>query len=271
MRIFLGLLLFDMTFRSFSILYPWTSWAKELEMPVLPTRFPTAAERQRLAEQTTPEDPQPVRTRNLQTLTSLRDYLAPWPTPQTRQHLDGPSAWGKYGLTWLASRLGLFERVIGFDNRWFMFSPTVSDENAFPRARLFYADGSEQIERIHGDPIDLNAYSHWNEDKIVNYERVITPEAGREDECFGWCNWLAPRRARNGSGSPLVKVRLFMVTYHLAPPRVDPRVWYERQMLLTPDHVPPGTTGPDKESKWQTDPDFYEFDVAQHKGRSLKD
>jgi len=261
-----------MTFRSFSILYQSAlpEWADELEMRTLPVRFATAAERQQLAEQATPEHPNPVRTSTLKTLTSLRDFLAPWPAPQTRKHLDTPAAWGKYTLVWMVSRLGLFERLIGFDNRWYMFSPTVGKDNTFPRARLFYADGSEQIVRIHGDPIDLNAYSHWNEDKIVNYERVITSESEREDECFAWCNLLSHRRGRNASGARLVKIRLFEVTYKLAPPGVDPHAWYERQMLLTPDRIPPGTTGPDANAKWQTGLDFYEFDAAEHKGWQLK-
>ena len=52
-----------------------------------------------------------------------------------------------------------------------MFSPNVSRRKTMTRARLFYADGSERIVRIHGDPVDLNAYSHWNEEKVLDQYR----------------------------------------------------------------------------------------------------
>jgi len=269
MRIFLSVLLFDMIFRSCSVLYPWRRWAEELQMETMPRRLATAAECKDLGQQATPDNPHPVRDRTLESLTSLRRFLAPWPTPQTHTHLDNPSAWGKYSLVWMTSRLSLFEHVVGFNNEWPMFSPDVADIKTVARARLVYADGSERIVRSHADPVDLNAYSHWNEDKILNHELKVRWERSRKEECFGWCNWLAHRHPRNADGFLLVKIQLFEVTYRLAPPGCDASSWYKEQMRLTPDHVPSTPPGPDEKARWQTGPAFYEYDPAAREGRML--
>ena len=57
MRIFLSVVLFDMVFRCFAILYPWDDWASDLKMTSLPRRLPTPAERATLARNATPDDP----------------------------------------------------------------------------------------------------------------------------------------------------------------------------------------------------------------------
>ncbi len=271
MRLFLGFLLFDMTFRSFSVLYPWTEWAAELEMRQLPLRFATLDERQRLARKATPEKPNPVREDDREALASLGEFLLPWPSAQTAQHLDSPRAWGKYTLTFLASRLELFENLVGFNNEWPMFSPNVSRRKYLTRARLFYADGSERIVRTHADPIDLNAYAHWNEEKVLDHELKVRDSVSNELECFAWCNLLSHRYRRNAHDSPLVKICLFEVKYDLAPPGVDYRAWYMEQMRLTPDHLPSEPPGPDEDTEWHTYADYYEFNVASHTGRRLKE
>jgi hypothetical protein len=264
-------MLFDMTFRSFSVLYPWSDWASDLEMRRLPLRFASHEERQRMARRATPTNPTPVRDDDLEALQSLVEYLRPWPNAETARHLDSPTAWGKYTLTWLASRLGLFEDLVGFNNEWPMFSPNVSRRKTLTRARLFYVDGSERIVRIHGDPVNLNSYFHWNEEKVLDHELKVCDDSGYEDECFAWCNLLSHRYARNSSDSPLVKVRLFQVRYRLPPPGVDYRAWYNEQMRLTPDHVPSEPPGPDEDTQWQTEPDYYEWSAVARKGRRLKD
>lgn len=271
MRIFLCLLLFDMIFRSFSVLYPWNDWVGELKMRKLPLRFATREERQRLANQDTPDHSNPVQEDDWEALLSLGEFMLPWPSTQTAQHLDSPSALGKYTLAWLASRLGLFENLVGFNNEWPMFSPNVSRRKTLTRSRLFYADGTERIVRIHGDPVDLNAYSHWNEEKVLDHELKVCDDESYESESFAWCNLLAHRYKSNPKGSPLLRIRLFEIKYKLAPPGVDYRSWYLEQMRLTPDHLPSEPPGPDEETTWQTYPDYYEFNVLARTGRRLKE
>ena len=152
-----------------------------------------------------------------------------------------------------------------------MFSPNAFRTSTVTRARLLYEDGSEVVIHPSTDPADLNRYTRWFHAKVNDYETKACSDPGREDECFGWCNLLAHRHAHNASDSPLRKIRLFEATYYAVPPGVEPRSWYIEEMRLTPDHVPPHPPGPDEDRKWQTEPDFWEFDVVKRQGRYLKD
>jgi hypothetical protein len=267
MRIFLFLLLFDIVFRSFSVLIPWEEWAKELKMRTMPVRLATAAERQRLAKSASPDNPDPVTKDTLEALQSLRTFLTPWPDEETGENITTWTDAGKFTVVWLSSRLDFVENLIGFNEEWPMFSPNVGRHKSLARARLIYEDESERIIRNHGDPVDLNAYAHWNEEKVLDHELKVRAK-GAEDECFGYCNMLAHRYPRNNNGSSLVRIRLFEVDYTLPPPGVDYRQWYLEQMRLTPDY-PGDSPGPDLDTKWQTNKSFYEFDVKKWSGQSL--
>jgi hypothetical protein len=267
MRIFLFVLLFDIIFRSFTVLIPWEDWAKELKMRTMPLRLSTAAERQRLARSASPDNPDPVTKDTLESLQSLHTFLTPWPDEKTSEHITTWTDAGKFTVIWLSSRLDFAENLIGFNQEWPMFSPNVGRHKTVARARLVYADDSERIVRNHGEPVNLNSYAHWNEEKVLDHELKVRG-SGSEDEWFGYCNLLAHRYPQNDSGSSLVKIRLFDVEFDLAPPGVDYRQWYLEQMRLTPDRLD-GSEGPDEDTKWQTKKDFYEFDVAQRSGQSL--
>src|SRR4051794_5677794 len=87
MRLFLGVMLFFIVYRPLCILFPWHTWADQLEMQTWPRRLPTPSERAKLAAQASEERPFPVTDRVLETLDSLRDFFTPWPSPDTRKEI----------------------------------------------------------------------------------------------------------------------------------------------------------------------------------------
>ena len=260
MRVFLFVVLFDMVFRCFAILYPWDDWADALKMTPLPRRLPTAAERAALIRNATSDDPHPALDRTLLTCDSVWDFFKPWPEPAVRQKLRTPEDAGKYVICWLNTRLNLFENVTGFQQGWGMFSPGASTTRQLTRARLHYADGSEVIRRNLGDVEDQTHYFRWGEYRVRSYQMEVKPS--KEDECLGYCNLLAHRYARNADGSPLKQIRLFRVQCDFAPPGVDPREFLQAQMRATRDSLP-SPDGP-------VYPDFYEYNPDSGVGAVLK-
>jgi hypothetical protein len=256
MRLFLGVLLFDMTYRSLTVFLPWSAWCRELDLRGMPVRLPTRAEVAELSAKASPERPHPVRDEVLDSLDSVWTFFKPWPGPATRARLHSGGDWGKYALCWLNTRLEFVENVAGINEEWPMFSPNVSRRQRVTRARLLYADGSERVRRNHGDPEDLTRYSHWFEEKVLDHELKVRASRGNEDEAFGYCNLLAHRYRLNAEGSPLRKIRLFAVAYNLPPPDVDARAFLAAQ---SGDALPADQKGPD----------FYEYDVAQRSGTWL--
>lgn len=252
MRIFIGILVFDIVFRSMSVLYPWDEWADELDVAAWPAgRLPTRAEMTKLGEKADPEAFDPVAEESFQGLDALWDYLRPWPGKSIRAKLLTAEDWGKWSLVWLSSRLQFAESVIGFDQRWPMFSPSVSTRKWLVRSRLTYADGSERIVRQHADPEDLTCYAHWNQEKILDHELQVREKPSHVSECRGYCNLLAHRYATNAAGSPLVKISLFDLYYLYPGPDDDPEVFLREQ------------SGPPAE---QIRPVFYVYDVATRQG-----
>jgi hypothetical protein len=244
MRLLLGVLLFDMFFRSFSTLYPWEEWAGELAMPG-PRRLPTRAEMA--------ASPDGGRAATAEALRALPAYFVPWPEEETRRRLVSPADAAKWGPAWLATRLGALERVVGINQEWPMFSPNVRKVRHLARARLRFADGSEQTVRMVSDPPDLTRYSHWFEEKVLDYEGLVSPGSGQNTNNFGYCNLLLHRHPRNAAGSPLRAVELYMVRYD-APPPGEGREWLRRQ------------TGP---PQGQVYPVFYVFDGTARHGKCL--
>jgi hypothetical protein len=252
MRLFLCVILFDIIFRSLSVLFPWAEWADQLDMRTLPVRLSTRDEMHKLAATASPDDPYPVLDDTFVALDSLWEFWKPWPEPAVRKKIRSWPDGGKWALTWLSSRLDLVENVIGFNEEWPMFSPSVGRKRWLTRARLVYADGTERIVRNHGDPADLTHYSHWFEEKVLDHELKV--REGRPDEAFGYCNLLRGRYPENDKGSALVKIYLYVVRYNLPHPSEDAREVLAEQ------------TGPPAP---QVYPDFYVFDAATRHGKSL--
>jgi hypothetical protein len=254
MRIFLCVLLFDIIYRSLSVLLPWSDWISDLDMKKYPRRLATREERERLAAQATADNPNPVLKETMLALDSIWEYWKPWPGPDTRDRMNSRQDRVKFALAWLTSRLDFVENVVGINEEWPMFSPGVSKRKWVARARLIYADGSQRIIRNHGDPEDLTRYSHWFEEKILDHELKVEDDERSIDEAFGYCNLLAHRYSRNDAGKELKTIRLFMVRYDFPPPGADARAFLAAQ------------NGPPKD---QVYPDFYEYDVARRHGKFL--
>jgi hypothetical protein len=256
MRLFLAVLLFDMAYRSLTVALPWKEWNRELALDPMPERLPTRAQMADLSAQSTPEKPHLLRDRILDSFDSVWTFFKPWPDPPTRARLRSGADWGKYTLCWLNSRLEFVENVAGINEEWPMFSPNVSRRQRVARARLIYADGSQRVQRNHGDPEDLTRYSHWFEEKVLDHELKVRDGEGYKDEAKGYCNLLAHRYRLNAKGHPLRKIRLFMVRYRLPPPDVDARAFLAAQ---NDGAIPADRVGPD----------FYEYDVATRDGTWL--
>jgi hypothetical protein len=252
MRLFLSVILFGIVFNSFSVLWPWNDWAKELKMRRLPVRLPTRAEIAELAGQATDDNPAPLREEVMLSVDSLWDYFKPWPGRATRAHMRTWKDGGKWALTWLTTRLGFVEEVLGVPEEWPMFSPSASRRKWVARARLIYSDGGERIIRGKCDPEDLTRYSHWFEEKVLDYELKVKER--RDDDNYGYCNLLMHRYARTDGGAELVRIVLYQVRYDLPPPDVNAHDWLEEQ------------TGPPPAQVYKA---FYEFDVPACRGKPL--
>jgi hypothetical protein len=290
MRIFLFILLFDIIFRSFTVIIPWEEWREELHMRALPYRLPTAAEARELSAAGE------LRPRLNESRESFREFWLPWPQGETRDHVSDASSKGKFAFVWLSSRLDLVEELIGFNQEWPMFSPNVSQEKRVTRARLTYADGQQRIIRSLSDPENLTHYWRWNQEKILDHETKARNDENYEEECFGYCNLLAHRYATNSAGSPLVSIRLYRVKYEFAQPSSGRKVHelpmlhvklqlpksyfespdyeahYREQMRRTAERWPAedNPKRPGEEDR-QVYADFYEFTAATGKGRFLDD
>jgi hypothetical protein len=245
MRLFLCFLIFDMVFRGLSVLYPWEDWVGELDMRRAPVRLPTLAECN--SEPATPEV--------MRAVDSFWDFLKPWPEASARAKIHSWSDGGKWALCWLSTRLDLFENLVGFNNEWPMFSPSVAKRKYVARARLYFESGSEKIVRARADPEDLTNFSHWWEEKILDHELKVKEGEGRVNDVLGYCNLLSHRYPVNEAGSPLVRIRLFLVRLDLPEPGVNYREHYEKL-----NREPSSTY-----------PDFYDFDVKARHGKRLTD
>lgn len=256
MRLFLTLLLFDMTFRSLSVLWPTADWGEQLGMRLMPVPLPTRAE---IAQRTDMEDLEyrhSVREDVFRSLDSVWEFGKPWPEPAVRERIASGRDAGRWALCWLTSRLELAENVLGFNEEWPMFSPSVSRGKRLTRARLVYADGSERIVRGLCDPEDLTRYAHWFQEKRLDHELKVGVGRERTNDSFGYCNLLRHRYPTSDSGAELVRIYLFAVRYDFPPPDVDARAWLKAQ------------TGPPAS---QVYPDFYRYDVKTHHGECLLD
>jgi hypothetical protein len=137
-----------------------------------------------------------------------------------------------------------------------MFSPSVSKERWLARARLTYADGREEIVRQNADPVDLTCYSHWFQEKILDYELQVRANR-RASSSQGYCNLLAYRHKANAAGSSLVRISLYDVRIKYPAPDEDPWTVLRAQndeKNLAADQI--GSV-------------FYTFDVATRQGKKV--
>jgi hypothetical protein len=250
MRIFLFALVFNLVFRPLTVVFPCQEWRDELEVDHYPRRLPTQAE---LAEMA---DGSEVSQELWRTADSLWEYARPWPGSESRARLRSGTDWGAWALTWTASRFEFAENLVGFNQEWAMFSPTVASERRLTRARLTYADGTEREVRLRVDPVDLAHYSHWFMEKIQDHELHVRDRDSRIPDCAGHCNLLAHRYPTSASGASVETIHLFEVVYRFCPPdEPDPAAYLRAQT-----GPPPG----------QIFPDYFVYDVATRQGRRIE-
>ena len=218
MRLFLGFLIFDIVFHSLAALTPYRDWLDEMGLERFPKRLPTQAEIAKLASEPHGDDETPVTDRFLESLDSVWDYFKPWPSAKVRHKLKGWDDRGMYALSWLTSRLDFFESLAGVPQRWTMFSPNVSQAATVARVRLLFQDGSHADVRLTADPEDLTSYSHWFEEKVLDYELKVV---GDYDSRLGYCNYLSHQHKHNACGSPLEKIYIYKVRYTYPAPDDD--------------------------------------------------
>lgn len=253
MRLFLSVLVFDIVFRSMMVLLPCAEWAEsELDMDNLPWRLPTRAEMDHLAVQGGPH-PAPVADRILESLDSVWEFAKPWPSARTRARIDSWPKAGMFAACWLNSRLEFVENVLGINEDWPMFSPNVSKRRTLARSKLLFADGSLQTIRLTADPANLTRYSHWFQEKVLDYELKVDHS---RDERVGYCNYLAHRHPRNAAGSPLLAIYVYTLIYYYPRPDMDPAAYLASQ------------NGPPLD---QVRVPFYVYDVATRQGRDFED
>ena len=253
MRIFLFVLLFDVIFRTPSALVPWEEWAEKLDMAVMPERLPTRVEMAELAQRTpTKSNPAPLRNRILHTLDSMWDFIRPWPSSAARAKIGSWQDVGAFAYCWLCSRLEFAKECCGVnEGTWSMYAPTVSNEFSMARFKLLFEDGTQQTIRLSSDPPDLTRYSHWSTAKIL-YSEVEVRDSPHHRP--GYCNLLAHRYPKNERDSPLRAILVYIVEYHLPPPRDDPVEFLRAQ------------NGPPLD---QVGPVFFVYDVKTRKGEEV--
>lgn len=249
MRLFLGVMVFWMAFRSLVGLVNTDKWASELnieESPTVGLPAPTGPD--------APPDEERAE-RLMAAFDSAWDFFRPWPGPASRAKIHSASDSGRFMIVWLSTRLGFLEHLAGTNQGWDMFCPDVSTQRTLTRARLIYADGSERIVRGPGDPQSLTHFG-----QRFNYLDLRLAQAagkGYSRSCLGYCNLLRHRHPRNAAGSPLARIRLYQATIVFPPPGVSATEHMREQEEKTVDGGP-GCSG-----------DFYEYVVEQGEGRSL--
>src|SRR5262245_10308696 len=211
MRLFLGLLVFDMVFRSLSALVPYKDWCKDLQIARAPQALPAPRERQEL-RQRAQEGPDPVVERVWESADDVWRFWKPWPGPNTRPHLKTATDHGKFVFCWVATRLGFLGSLLRVPHRWTMVSPNVyqAEECVGPHPR--HADGStETISNVSepASPVRYDSFRFLTEKRLQYLTRTLDDDEAR----LGYCNLLAHAHPVNEQASPLVTIWLVKVRY----------------------------------------------------------
>jgi hypothetical protein len=274
MRLLLAFFLTHVVGESLVTIFPIDQFADQLDMRRRPRRLPTCEEQQKLLAEATDDNPAPLADEVTASLDSVWEFHKPWPSHDTRKAMQerawerrliqadgGPPAWlgnwgdrGKFVLAWVGYRLEWQERLLGFDQSWRMFSPSVGKGDWIVRARLVYEDGSEVVVHSLADPEDLTRFRtpRFGSEKILQYSLKLEKHDTRR---VGYCNLLSHRHATNEAGSPLVKILLVKIGYDYPSPWEDVRAELKAQ-IGPPD--------------WEKTPPFFEYDVKKREGKELE-
>lgn len=233
MRLFLCAFVGDMLVRSVLTLTPFDSrWSKELHVDLFPKQLPTPAEFDQIDAGKHPEGYTTRSSRLAASFEAIGPYLNPLPSAKTQAELVDGAAVGKYAVTWIASRLKFLGILIGVDQTWPMFAPYVADDESIARIRLVYADGTSDIWHPVNDPVDITNYSHWFEEKQIDFAAKLR---GDQDVQVGYCRWLARKFANRPETSRLVRIEIFTIYYKYPPPGADSAELLRAQIGPPPD------------------------------------
>lgn len=192
-------------------------WVEELGMFTVPLPLPSSAERAELESQGSPRHAS-LKDRLWSSASSVLRFASPLPSAHTAGRLDTERQWLKYATTWLHTRLEFVGRLIGVDERWTMYSPSVGTERKVVRAVLSYADGSTLSVRSLAEPRDFTTFVRPFAQRRLQHDINLSQLNSVRSS---WCRFLADTHARHASGSPLQSIALYELRHALPPPGAE--------------------------------------------------
>lgn len=234
LRVFIAVSLTTMVVRSsLNTVMHHLDWATELEMFTLPYPLPDARERDDIRAGKSRYATLTERTAS--SATSALRFFNPLPSAKTAPHLTSATAWLEYGVAWLHSRLEFVGRLIGVDERWTMFSPSVGTRRVAVRARLHFADGAVTEVRTRVEPDDFTNFLRPFAQRRLQHAINLTQ---LDDVRTGWCRALSRTHSTNESGAALLVIDLHKVRHDLAPPHSDPVAHWNAENLRPVENAP---------------------------------
>lgn len=234
LRLFIAATLTAMVVRSsLNTVMHHLDWAAKLEMFTLPYPLPSQQERDEIrgghARYAT------LAPRLASSALSTLRFFNPAPTAKTALHLTSATAWLQYGVVWVHTRLEFLGKLIGVDERWTMFSPSVGTRRVAVRARLHFADGDVIEVRTPVEPDDLTNFVRPFAQRRLQHAINLTQ---LEDVRTSWCQALTRVHPQNGNGAALVAIDLHKVRHELAPAGADPVAHWAAENRRPPDEMP---------------------------------
>jgi hypothetical protein len=223
-------------------------WRADLEMHTVPLPLPSQTERLQIAAGESPRF-RSIGGRWLASAGSVFRFFQLWPNARTAAHLEHASDWLRYAAVWGHTRLEFLGRIVGVDERWTMYSPSVGTSRKVVRARLHFGDGSTLEVRSLAEPSDLSGFWRSFDQRRLQHDVNL---GNLEEVRLGWSRWLARSHSTNAEGAPLVRIDLHFVKHPLAPPDEDARTFWRRE-----------------NTRSISEPPFFRFDVAANTASSL--
>lgn len=208
---------FIVTRSAFNIQMHKLRWAEELSVFTLPFALPTEREREEIRAGKSKRY-QDLSSRFGATMTSVLRFANPVPNERTLSKLEEPVDWLKYGLVWLHTRAEFLGRLIGVDERWTMYSPTVGKTRTVARAVMWYSDGTTMEARAKTEPRDLANFVRPFSQRRLQYDINLPSMTSVR---LGWSRYLARHWPTNDNGAKLEKIDFYKVTYKLPEPGQD--------------------------------------------------
>lgn len=194
-----------------------TPWLKELGMYTVPFPLPAKSERSDLAHGVSASH-HSLTARLADSGASVLRFFLPWPNDETAARLTSYREWLAYAAVWTHTRLEFLGRIIGVDERWTMYSPSVGTSRKVVRARLHYEDGIIREVRSLAEPDDLATFVRPPAQRRLQHDVNLTNIAALRE---AWALKLAKTYPRSAAGSRLLHVDLHWVRHPFAPPSVN--------------------------------------------------